>query len=114
LFHEAIVRFLIGGIIVSGFAILGSLFKPQTFAGLFGAAPSVALATLALTVTKEGSSYAATEARSMIAGAMALFLYSLCVVFLLAQRRVRVLSATLSSVSVWLCVAFGLWFVFLK
>jgi hypothetical protein len=114
LLHEAIVRFLIGGIIVSAFAIMGSLFKPKTFAGLFGAAPSVALATLTYTVTKNGSSYAATEGRSMIAGAMAFFLYSSCVVYLLVRCRVPVLTAMLSSVAIWFCAAFGLWFAFLK
>jgi len=32
---------------VSAFAVIGDLFKPKSFGGLFGAAPSVALATLA-------------------------------------------------------------------
>ena len=43
---EYVVRFLIGGLAVSSFAILGDLLRPKSFAGLFGAAPSVALATL--------------------------------------------------------------------
>ena len=41
-----------------------------------GAAPSVAPATLGLTVATEGPSYAATEARSMMAGAVAFFFYA--------------------------------------
>ena len=49
---EILLRFLIGGAVVSAFALLGDLFKPKSFAGLFGAAPSVALATLGLTVAK--------------------------------------------------------------
>ncbi len=52
--NEIILRFLIGGAVVSAFALLGDLFKPKSFAGLFGAAPSVALATLGLTVTDMG------------------------------------------------------------
>jgi uncharacterized protein DUF3147 len=48
--REILIRFLIGGVSVSLFAIIGDLFKPKSFAGLFGAAPSVALATLALTI----------------------------------------------------------------
>ena len=51
---EAIVRFIIGGMFVSVFAILGDLLEPKSFAGLFGAAPSVALATLLLTVHRQG------------------------------------------------------------
>jgi hypothetical protein len=50
------IRFLVGGLVVSGFAIIGDLLKPKSFAGLFGAAPSVALATLGLTVAKDGTS----------------------------------------------------------
>jgi len=55
-------EFLIGGAVVSAFALLGDLFKPKSFAGLFGAAPSVALATVALTLSLEGARYVATEA----------------------------------------------------
>ena len=48
--NELFLRFAIGGIVVSAFAVLGDSFKPKSFAGLFGAAPSLALATLALTI----------------------------------------------------------------
>jgi Protein of unknown function (DUF3147) len=51
---QILVRFVVGGLVVSAFAIIGDLLKPKSFAGLFGAAPSVALATLSLTVAKEG------------------------------------------------------------
>jgi hypothetical protein len=37
-----IFRFVVGGVIVSIFAMLGDLLKPGSFAGLFSAAPSVA------------------------------------------------------------------------
>ena len=40
---EYIVRFLVGGAVVSAFAMLGDVLRPKCFAGLFGAAPSVAL-----------------------------------------------------------------------
>jgi hypothetical protein len=61
---EILLRFAIGGVVISSFALLGDLLKPKSFAGLFGAAPSVALAALGLTVAGEGRGYAATEARS--------------------------------------------------
>jgi hypothetical protein len=41
---QIIIRFLVSGIVVSAFALIGDLFKLKSFAGLFGAAPSVALA----------------------------------------------------------------------
>jgi len=46
---------------VTLFAFLADLLKPKSFAGLFGAAPSVALATLGLTIYTDGKSYAALE-----------------------------------------------------
>src|SRR3984885_15107916 len=73
---DLILRFVIGGMVVSAFAALGDVLKPKSFAGLFGAAPSIALATLGLTIAANGKRYAATEARSMIAGALAFFLYA--------------------------------------
>jgi hypothetical protein len=48
-----IFRFVVGGIIVSAFSILGDLLKPRSFAGLFSAAPSVALATLVRIIREE-------------------------------------------------------------
>jgi hypothetical protein len=48
--QEMLVRAVLGGIVVSSFAVLGDVLKPKSFAGLFGAARSVALATLALTI----------------------------------------------------------------
>ena len=46
------LRFLAGGIAVSTFAALGDSLRPKSFAGLFGAAPSIALATLLITLRK--------------------------------------------------------------
>jgi hypothetical protein len=57
---------MVGGLFVSAFALVGDLLKPKSFAGLFGAAPSVALATLVLTIDSRGCDFAAMEARSMI------------------------------------------------
>ena len=47
---EYLVRFLVGGVVVSAFAMLSDVLRPKSFAGLFGAAPSVALATLGIAV----------------------------------------------------------------
>jgi len=109
-----LIRFLIGGVAVSVFAVLGDLFKPKSFAGLFGAAPSIALATLGLTVASDGRHYAATEATSMIAGAIAFFVYVCCVSSILVRGRFTALWVTISSLPVWAVVAFGLWYVWLK
>jgi hypothetical protein len=38
---EILLRVIVGGLAVSAFSLLGDVLKPKTFAGLFGAAPSV-------------------------------------------------------------------------
>lgn len=65
-----LLRFVIGGLFVSALAMFAGALKPKSFAGLFGAAPSVALASLILTIRDHGTNYAATESRSMIAAAL--------------------------------------------
>jgi hypothetical protein len=104
---EYLVRFLAGGIVVSAFAVLGDVLRPKSFAGLFGAAPSVALATLSLALWKEGGDYVSVEGRSMILGSLALALYSLAVCQLLMRVRWSALTATTTSIFLWLAVAFG-------
>jgi hypothetical protein len=111
---DFVLRFLIGGAVVSAFAVLGDFVKPRSFAGLFGAAPSIALATLGLTTSHEGSLYASVECRSMLLGAIALGLYAWVVCRLLVRLRVEPLRATLYGMGVWFVAAFGLWFGFLR
>jgi Protein of unknown function (DUF3147) len=108
---EYFVRFLVGGIVVSAFAVLGDILKPKSFAGLFGAAPSVALVTLGIAIYQHGPSYAASQSLSMMAGAIALIIYSVVVCQLLIRARMRALPATTASIVVWLFAAFGLWFI---
>jgi len=111
---DIIIRFLIGGLFVTAFAMIGDLFKPKSFAGIFGAAPSVALATLALTIAKNGKAYASLEARSMIAGVAALFAYCVVVTWLLKRDHMRALAATTSAGFVWFVIAFGAWYAWLR
>ena len=40
-----LVRVVAGGVLVVAFAMLADMLKPKMFAGLFGAAPSVATAS---------------------------------------------------------------------
>lgn len=105
---EYLVRFLVGGFAVSAFAMLGDILRPKSFAGLFGAAPSVALATLGIAVYLHGAHYAAMQSQAMMAGAIALAVYSVVVCHLLVRTRLGALTATLASLTVWLVIAFGL------
>ncbi len=102
---QMLVRFLVGGAIVSLFAALGDMLRPKSFAGIFGAAPSVALATITLTIISEGSGYAATEARSMAIGAVALFGYTWFASRLLWRAAASVRVVTLAGLLWWLTLA---------
>jgi hypothetical protein len=109
-----LIRFFIGGVSVSTFALLGDLFKPKSFAGLFGAAPSVALATLALSAVVEGRDNVAVQSTSMMLGAIALFCYASCISWVMMHRPMRTIWATILFLPVWAFVSFGLWAIFLK
>jgi hypothetical protein len=111
---DIVLRFLVGGSVVSFFAVTGDMLKPKSFAGLLGAAPSVALATLSLTVMKDGKSFAQLEARSMTLGAIAFFFYAWFVSWLLVRKKLPGLAVTASSTFLWFAVAFGLWFVVIR
>lgn len=111
--NDLVIRFLIGGSVVTVFSIISDLFKPKSFAGLFGAAPSIALASLGLTVATEGSAIAATEARSMIIGAVALFTYAAVLSWMVLRFRLPSLPVFLPGLLLWLGVAIGLWQVVL-
>ena len=106
---ELIIRFLIGGVVVSLFAIIGDILRPKSFAGLFGAAPSIAFATLGLTISQHGRQYTATEAHSMILGAFAFLIYSACVCGALARHKTAALPTAIFLMSVWFGVSLGLW-----
>jgi uncharacterized membrane protein (GlpM family) len=105
------IRFLIGGLVVSLFSSLADVLRPKSFAGLFGAAPSIALATIGLTIKQNGKIYAAVECRSMMLGAIAFFVYALSVSWVLKRYRPGALTASVALMPIWFAVSFGLWFV---
>jgi uncharacterized protein DUF3147 len=108
---EIIIRFLVGGTAVCLFAALGDILKPKSFAGLFGAAPSIALATLTLTLIQKPPIYAAIECRSMLFGAFGLLCYCLAVGWMLKPGNKRALESSILSLPIWFGISFALWFV---
>jgi hypothetical protein len=68
-----------------------TFFVPRVSPDLFGAAPSVALATLAISFWNQGPAYAAVEGRSMMIGSLALCLYSVAVCQLMKQYELPAL-----------------------
>jgi hypothetical protein len=85
---EYLLRFIAGGIAIFAFAALGDALRPKSFAGLFGAAPSIALPTLLITLSHKGAPFASVEGRSMMLGAFALAAYSWLACLLLKKFMV--------------------------
>jgi hypothetical protein len=112
---ELVLRFLIGGAVISAFALLGDVLRPKSFAGLFGAAPSIALATVGMTIARHGKDYAAAEARSMVLGAIAFCVYAYLVSRTLLRYKWSSMATTLLLIPVWLGVSLGLcWMLLLR
>jgi uncharacterized membrane protein (GlpM family) len=106
---DLLIRLVVGGAIVTLFSVMGDVLRPKSFAGLFGAAPSVAMAGLGMTMASDGIQYASIEARSMALGAVALLVYAASCARLLGRGRMQAAGATLLLLPVWAVVALGLW-----
>jgi hypothetical protein len=111
---DLLARFLIGGLVVIAFSIIGDVLKPKSLGGIFAAAPTIALATIGLTARQHGVAYVSLEAHSMIAGALAFFVYACAVSFLLMRYRPRSLTAAGALIPVWFGVSAILWAVWLR
>lgn len=106
---ELAIRFALGGAIVSVFSALGELFTPKTFGGIFGAAPSVAIATLALAFAKEPAPDIAARAAWFAASCAAMIAYCTACVILTKREDLPVwLGAALAWVA-WLATAVLSW-----
>jgi Protein of unknown function (DUF3147) len=80
-----VIHSIAGGVGVVAFALIAETLKPKDFAGVFSAAPSIALASLVVTVITVGSAAAARSADGMVAGALGMLLF--CALAVLAVRR---------------------------
>jgi uncharacterized membrane protein (GlpM family) len=105
---ECLFRFVLGGLLVCVFATIGDVLKPRGFAGLFGAAPSVAVASLALSAAFQGRGAAIGDARATMIGAIALLAYTNCCLYLMGRRHLKAGPVALLALPVWIAVAIGL------
>ncbi|MBV8137720.1 MAG: DUF3147 family protein [Deltaproteobacteria bacterium] len=106
--EEITIRFVVGGLFVSLFALLGDVLRPKSFAGLFAAAPSVALATFILTIDIKGRVFAAAEARSMILGAAAFLIYGCAVCQIIMRYKLSASFVAPTAIFIWIVAAFCL------
>jgi uncharacterized membrane protein (GlpM family) len=84
---------------VLAFALLSEGLTPKRFAGLFSAAPAVALAGLTIVVLDKGVHDAHKNGLGMIAGSAGMVAYAAAVVPLL--RRLRASRAAMLGLGVW-------------
>jgi hypothetical protein len=106
------VKAIAGGTVVVAFAAIGQLIRPRGLAGLFAAAPSVALASLAVTVLVNGPDSAANQLTAMVAGAAALAVY--CLTGLESVKRFGAPKGAITAMTAWFAVAVALWAVVLR
>ncbi len=101
-----------GGALVVLFALIGEVVKPKAFSGLFSAAPSVAVASLALTILADGPAKARQASIGMVVGAVAMVVC--CVLAVVTIPRVHSLGGSLVSWLGWAAVGLALyWAVFI-
>lgn len=101
------VRALAGGALVVVFALISEVLKPKMFSGIFGAAPSVALASLLVESLTRGPVQTQPSALGMLAGAAGMVAYCLAAVILLP--RLGGLGGSISAWAAWFAVAIGLY-----
>jgi hypothetical protein len=105
------LRGLAGGSLVVVFALIGEVVSPKAFSGLFSAAPSVAVASLAITIVAESPAKARQASIGMVVGGVAMA--ASCVLAAVATPRVRSLWGSLAAWLGWVAVDLGLyWAVF--
>ena len=94
------------------FSLISDVLKPKAFSGLFSAAPSVALASLALTAAMMGPARAAQTALPMVAGAIGLIAF--CIVSALLEKKTGAITGSAIAWLSW-AVAAGIafWVLFL-
>jgi hypothetical protein len=90
---------------VVAFALLSEGLSPKRFAGLFSAAPAVALAGLTIVLLDKGHHDAHQNAVGMLAGSAGMIAYAAAAVPLL--RRLPASRAAVVALGAWTAVAAG-------
>ena len=113
--HEVVpllIKTVDGGLFVVAFALLGEVLEPKRFAGLFAAAPSVALASLTVVLVTKTHHDGVDNAMGMLIGAVGFVAYAL-----LARRlmdAIGTLKGVALAIVIWLAVALVGWAVLLR
>ena len=95
-----------GGIFVVAFAVIAQALKPKRFAGLFSAAPSVAIANLLVAVLDKGHGEGSANADGMLIGAVAMTFA--CLAGILLLRRTTAIRGSAALCLAWAVAAAAL------
>jgi hypothetical protein len=106
------LKALAGGAGVVLFAAIAELVNPKKFAGIFSAAPSIALASLIISVLDKGPTSAAQGALGMVAGAVGMIAYCVLAAWLLPRQGA--LKGSSSALVGWGLVAGSIYLALLR
>ncbi|NAS20624.1 DUF3147 family protein [Herbidospora sp. NEAU-GS84] len=104
-----VARAVFGGVLVMGFALLGEATSPKRFAGIFAAAPAVAIGGMVITALSDGRDDLAESGLGMVAGGVALVAY--CALAVPLVRRFGALKGSAGALLLWAAVAWLGWTV---
>jgi len=106
------LKAIAGGSLVVAFALVSDRLQPKTLAGLFSGAPSVALASLAVTAAAMGAGKAGLAAHSMIAGAAGMVAF--CGLAMVLEQKVGSITASGLAWLAWAVIAVAVYWFFLR
>jgi hypothetical protein len=106
------LKALAGGTLVVAFSALSDVLKPKAFAGLFAAAPSVALTSLVITVLMTGAAKATISSRGMIAGATGMIAYCVAASFLV--KKFGAVPGSVMAWGAWMVPSLAVYWLFMR
>ena len=107
-----LARALLSGTLVVAFSVLGEVLRPKSFAGIFAAAPSIALASLLIVGMAQGTFDIVLAASGMLVGAVALTVA--LVVGIDSVKRFRGKWGSFAIIGTWLVAAGSLYVVVMR
>jgi hypothetical protein len=103
------IKMVNGGLFVVAFSLVAEALEPKRFAGLFSAAPSIALANLVVVLVVRGRADGLANLSGMIVGAIAMAVVCLAGIWLVP--RLGSVKSSVVMCSGWAVVAFAGWWL---
>lgn len=101
------IKMFNGGLFVVGFSLVAEMLEPKRFAGLFSAAPSIALGNLLVVLMVDGTRDGLANLSGMIIGAVAMA--SVCLIGVWLVPRLGSLKGSVLLCGTWGVVALAYW-----